>query len=88
MAQLSAPRRARIADDAEAVLDRKLGFQDWLHALSKEDLDDDLVAELVDIITHEPKVGGFLGVSRETHAAEMIGAYAIIAELRRSSSAI
>jgi hypothetical protein len=85
MAQISDSRHARIAEDAAAVIDRKINFLDWVRTLSEEELDDELIAELVDILAHEPKVGGLLGVSRETHAQHMADAHSIIAILRNGA---
>jgi len=59
-----------------------------MDTLSEEELDDELIDELVDILEHEPTVGGFLGVSKAQHAGHMARAHEIIAFLKNDKSAI
>jgi hypothetical protein len=66
---------------AELYLAGRLSFQEFMHA-APEDTEDEDVAELIDLIEHEPKRGGFLGASPQEHARHM----ARIRELARSIS--
>jgi hypothetical protein len=66
---------------AEEYLAGRVSFADFMQA-APEDLEDEEVAELIDLIEHEPKRCGFLGVSAEEHDRHM----ARIRELARSIS--
>jgi hypothetical protein len=66
---------------AERYLAGQLSFADFMDA-APEGFEDEEVAELVDLIEHEPKRGGFLGVSLDEHDRHM----ARIRELARSIS--
>ena len=77
--------RARIALQAEEVIAGRLAFRNFLLNLPDDiETKDQLVSELVDLLEHEPKVGGFLGVSAEEHQKEMSRAYQLIALLKTS----
>ena len=66
---------------AEQYLAGRLSFDDFMLA-APEDPEDEEVAELIDLIEHEPKRGGFLGASPEDHDRHM----ARVRELARSIS--
>jgi len=77
--------RARIALQAEEVIAGRLAFRDFLLNLPDDiETEDQLVSELVDLLEHEPKVDGFLGVSAEEHQKYMSRAYELIALLKTS----
>lgn len=66
---------------AEEYLAGQVSFGDFMQA-APEDPEDEEVAELIDLIEHEPKRGGFLGVSPKEYERHM----ARIRELARSIS--
>jgi hypothetical protein len=66
---------------AELYLAGRISFADFIQA-APEDPEDGEVAELIDLIEHEPKRGGFLGASPEEHDRHMVR----IRELARSIS--
>lgn len=82
MAQLSPTVRAQVAVQAQAVIDGRLKYWDFVDALPPETDQDELIAELIDLIEHEPKVGGFLGASGKEHAKYMARAHELIALLK------
>jgi hypothetical protein len=55
---------------AELYLAGRLSFQEFMLA-APEDPEDEDVAELIDLIEHEPKRGGFFGASAEEHDRHM-----------------
>ncbi len=55
--------RRAAAEAGRAYLSNNLSWQQFMQRFS--DCDDDLVGELVTLIEHEPKRGGFLGVSEK-----------------------
>jgi len=82
MAQLSASVRSQIAAQAKDVIEGRLTYWNFIDGLPTEHDQDELIAELVDLIEHEPKVGGFLGVSAKEHANYMARVHEIIALLK------
>jgi hypothetical protein len=82
MAQLSAAVRSHIASQAEDVIEGRLGYWDFINGLPPEHVQDELIAELVDLIEHEPKAGGFLGMSVKEHAKYITRVHEIIALMR------
>ncbi len=58
--------RINVGRLAELYLAGHMSFADFMEA-APEDPEDEEVAELIDLIEHEPKRGGFLGVSPEKH---------------------
>jgi hypothetical protein len=81
MAQLSASVRSQIASQAKDVVEGRLQYWDFVNGLPAEHDQDELIVELVDLIEHEPKVGGFLGTSAKEHAEYMARAHEIITQL-------
>jgi len=63
-------QREEIAQRARRYLEGALGFEEFMR-LAPEQTDDDDIAELVDLIEHEPKRGGFLGASEREYVAHM-----------------
>ena len=51
---------------AKELYEGKINFSEFLTAFPDDTTDDD-IAELIDLITHEPKIGGFMGVSAKEH---------------------
>ena len=82
MAQLSPTVRAQVAAQAQAVIEGRLKYWDFVDGLPEGTDQDELVAELIDLIEHEPKVGGFLGMSAKEHAKYMVRVHEIIALLK------
>ena len=66
---------------AEEYLAGRLSYEAFIDAVP-EDPDDEDVAELIDLIVHEPKRGGWFGASPDEHDRHM----ARIRELARSIS--
>jgi len=58
--------RCQVGKWAEHYLAGDLSAQRFLE-LAPEKPDDDLIAELIDLIEHEPKRGGVLGATPEQH---------------------
>lgn len=78
--------RQTIVTLADDFLAGKINHQQFRDTLPDYPWEDRQVDELVDMITHEPKVGGFLGVSKaqgEKNRAEIIER---LEELRQSLS--
>jgi hypothetical protein len=48
---------------ARAVMADTLSFEEFMERFA--DFDDDLISDLVDLLEHEPKRGGFLGVGEK-----------------------
>ena len=75
--------RRQVAEWAEQYLAGKLSFQRFLELVPGEP-GDSLVTELVDLVEHEPKRGGILGVTPEQHDSHMRKVRQLIAALRNS----
>lgn len=73
--------RINVGRLAELYLAERMSFSDFMQA-ALEDPQDEEVAELIDLIEHEPTRGGFLGATPEEHDRHM----ARIRELARSIS--
>lgn len=54
-------RRLRAAAAARAYLEKKISWDTFMEEFS--DSTDESIQELVDLIEHEPKIGGFLGAN-------------------------
>ena len=59
-------QRRRAAEEARAYLSGERSWEEFIDRYT--DNDDDLIAELVDLLEHEPKRGGFLGASEKQWA--------------------
>jgi hypothetical protein len=59
---------------------RKIDFETFVCAVPGEDADDD-ISELVDLMTHAPQCGGFLGVKKSEHDKYMERISLLIEEL-------
>jgi hypothetical protein len=73
--------RTNVGRLAELYLAGQMSFADFIQA-APEDPQDEEVAELIDLIEHEPKRAGFLGIRPEKHDQHMER----IRELARSIS--
>jgi hypothetical protein len=54
--------RHKVATIARSYIEKKISWQQFMDSVD-ELSDDALIAELVDLIEHEPKRGGFMGVN-------------------------
>ena len=77
------PLRLRAAAAARALIAGRIEWDDF--AAEFGDGADPKVAELVDLIEHEPEVGGFGGVSRLQYRAYRATVERLIAELERET---
>ena len=59
-------QRQRAAESARAYLSRKLSWEQFIDLYAESE--DELIAALVDLMEHEPKRGGFLGVNEKQWA--------------------
>ena len=75
--------RQQIAEWAEQYLAGNLSFERFLE-LVPEEPKDALVAELIDLVEHEPKRGGVLGVPPAQHDAYVRRMRQLIGVLRDS----
>ena len=73
--------RARAAAAARALADGRLTWDDFLAEFG--DVADPKIAELVDLIEHEPAVGGFWGVSPLQYRAYRAVIERLVAALER-----
>ena len=73
--------RRQVAHWAEQYLAGNLSFNRFIE-LVPEQSQDSLIAELVDLIEHEPKRGGILGVTPREHDEHLRRVRDIIAALR------
>jgi len=80
-ANLDMVDRINVGQLAKLYLAGRMSFADCMRAVPKESEDDD-VEELIDLIVHEPKRGGFFGASPEEHDEHMER----VRKLARSSS--
>jgi hypothetical protein len=64
--------RMRIASQAEEVIAGRIKFGDFVMSIPKGmESQDELIGQLIDLLEHEPKIGGFSGVSVEEHEKYM-----------------
>ncbi len=75
--------RLRAADAARALIAGRIEWDDF--AAEFGDAADPQVAELVDLIAHEPEVGGFSGVSPVQYRLYRAAIERLIAELEREA---
>ena len=59
--------RKEIAKLAKDLCSGTITYEEFMNSLPEMD-EDDLIDELVDLIEHEPKVGGLFGVSKKKHS--------------------
>ena len=60
--------RKLVAKLEKDLYDGKITFDEFLLKVPGENTDDD-ISDLIYLITHEPKKGGFMGVKSEEHGA-------------------
>jgi hypothetical protein len=70
LAVLSVVERVSIGQLAEDYLEGRMPFKDFMRAMPDPPPGQD-VAELIDLLEHEPKRGGFLGASPEEYDRHM-----------------
>ncbi len=78
--------RKRVASLALELYEGKIDYQQFLDSIpfdTMDDTEDGGAEELVDMITNEPKVGGFLGVSRSGGEKNCTEIFALIAKLQQ-----
>ncbi len=77
--------RKRVAALALELYSGNLSYQQFLDSIRVNDIDDEEdggAEELIDMITHEPQVGGFLGVSQAEGKRNRDEILALIAKLQ------
>ncbi len=65
---------------AKEFYEGKITFDDFLMHTPDDENDED-ISELIDLITHEPKRGGFMGVSKKEHDKYMASIQELINKL-------
>jgi len=71
--------RRTVASLAKAFYEQRLTFEQFLKQFPVTN--DEEVTELLDLIEHEPKKGGFFGVSEESYREHMEKIYRLIDRL-------
>jgi hypothetical protein len=74
--------RKKIADAVDALLSDSITYDQFL-SIVPEESDDEDVAEVLDLVAHQPKQGGLLGVSRKEYEAYNRRIEEALARLRR-----
>lgn len=74
--------RRKAAELARQFYAGNISFSDFLKGTSVLE-QDKLVEELVDLITHQPKRGGFYGASERKYKAYMENIFALIQRLEK-----
>ena len=75
--------RKQVAELADNLYVGALSYKQFMDSIPDEAWDDEDAAELIDMITHEPKVGGFLGVSKAEGEKNRNQILALIAKLQQ-----
>lgn len=86
LAVLSVAERVNIGQLAEDYLQGVMSFADFMLAMPDKPPGED-VAELIDLIVHEPKRGGFLGASIDEYDRHMERIRELARSLRRREAA-
>jgi hypothetical protein len=73
--------RKRVAGLARDLYAGKLTWEQFMDQVPETEDDD--VAELVDLIEHEPKKGGLLGVNAKAHQDYLTTVFALISKLEQ-----
>jgi hypothetical protein len=73
--------RQKAAALARDLYANKIDFKTFAMTITGEDDED--ISELVDLITHEPKSGGFLGVKKSIHDQYMKKIWSLIEKLEK-----
>ena len=81
MGQQDSEIRKKVASLARSLYAGKITFMEFIR--QAPDTEDGEVAELVDLIEHEPKKGGFLGVDAKTHEDYRKAIFALIDKLEQ-----
>jgi|SRR5687768_6196740 hypothetical protein len=78
--------RRRVGLRAEQYLARRMSFEDFMRSVPEEPVDDE-VAELVDLIEHEPKRGGLFGAGPAEYDRHMARVEALVRLLLKRDEA-
>ncbi len=73
--------RRQIALVASDFYSGKISFKEFMSSVPDCESDED-ACELIDLIEHEPKIGGILGISKEEHAQYMTRIFKLIEKLK------
>ena len=73
--------RRAVANAIEALLAAELSYETYAERVP-EDPEDELVAEVLDLVEHLPKKGGVFGVSEHEHAAYVARIRVLVEHLR------
>jgi hypothetical protein len=74
--------RQKAATLARDLYANKINFKTFIMNVPGEDTDEDIL-ELVELITHEPKCGGFLGVKKSVYDVYMRDIWFLIEKLEK-----
>ena len=72
--------RKEIATLARKLYAKEISFSEFLNETPEQD-EDELIDELVDLIEHEPKKGGILGVKEKEHDMYLKNIFNVIERL-------
>ena len=81
MAQATPSVRAQVASLATDVIEGRLPFRNFVMGIP-DDVEDELIEELIDLLEHEPKAGGFLGMTAQEHKKYVARVHEIIGLLK------
>ena len=73
--------RRQIARQARKPYKNEIRYDEFLVGVPQQD---QLIDELVDLIEHEPKKGGFFGVNKNKHAEYVSDIFCVIQKLESS----
>ncbi len=74
--------RQKAAALARDLYANKIDFNTFIMTVAGEDTDED-ISELVELITHEPKSGGSLGVKKSVHDEYMTKIWSLVKKLEK-----
>jgi len=74
--------RQKAAALARDLYAKKIDFKRFIMTVTGEDTDEE-ISELVELITHEPKSGGFLGVKKSVHDEYMTNIWSLVEKLEK-----
>lgn len=78
--------KVNVGELAQLYLAGRMSFEDFMQRAPR-DIQDDEVDELIDLIVHEPKRGGFFGASPEEHDRHMARIRELAGSISRRQSA-
>lgn len=86
LAVLSVDERVKIAQLTEDYLEGRMSFENFMRTMPDPPPGED-VAELIDLIEHEPKRGGFFGVSPDEYDRHMERVRELVRSISRGQAA-